>query len=344
MQKKYFIQQYLQQNYNHGGMGLVDAEKVLMSEGYVPILLPHHQNFSLVAKVNRFLYLFRIIFRIPKGSAIVFLFPMYAKMTQLLVRLFMHRRSIKLVCFITDIDGIKDDDAKKLEKDISFFRKLKYFIVHNERMKKWLEKRVTESVSSQIVFFDFLAKPVEVIREKSTDIAFAGNLEKSPFLEDLELLKAKQPLLHFQLYGPNQTDKMLRQTNTTWHGVEDPYRMPSKIQGSFGLLWDGTSIDGPGGSYGEYMQYITHHKLSLYILSSLPVIVPATTAGEELINKYKIGIVVNSLHEIEGKIKATSQEEYIQMQKNMQPLAQKISTGGCLQNSLQEIMLLLKQQ
>lgn len=337
MEKKYFIQQYIQQEYLHGGIGLTDAEKILISEGYTPILFPHQQNFSVAAKISRFFCLFKIVLQIPKGSVVVFLFPMYAKMAQLLVQLLLLRKNIRLICFITDIDGIKDGDPQKLEEDISFFKKLKYFIVHNDRMQQWLSSRVEGANSAQIVFFDFLAKPVEITREQSRDIVFAGNLEKSTFLEKLYLLKDKQPALHFNLYGPHQTNSMLLQENATWHGIERPYDLPQKLQGSFGLLWDGDSIDGPGGSLGEYMQYISHHKLSLYILSRLPLIVPSTTAAEELVKKYKIGIALNNLYEIEEKIKSLSDEEYREMQKNMQPLAQKICTGGCLKDALAEL-------
>ncbi|HKZ67652.1 MAG TPA: hypothetical protein VJ111_14900 [Chitinophagaceae bacterium] len=338
MQKKYFIQQYLQQEYLHGGIGFVDAERILLSEGYTPILFPHQQNFSLPAKISRLFYLFKIVFQIQKGSVVIFLFPMYAKMVQLLIKLLLLRRNIRLICFITDIDGIKDGNPQKLEEDISFFRTLKYFIVHNHRMQQWLNSKVKGANSAEIVFFDFLTKPVEITRKLSRDIVFAGNLEKSSFLEKLYLLKDKQPALHFNLYGSCQTDSMLQQTNATWHGVERPYDLPQKLQGSFGLLWDGSSIDEPGGSLGDYMQYISHHKLSLYILSGLPVIVPAISGTAGLVKEYKIGITIKSLYEIEDKIKSITNDEYQQMKKNMQPLAEKISTGGCIKEALQKIM------
>ena len=115
MQKKYFIQQYLLENYKHGGIGLVDAEKVLVSAGYKPILLPHQTGFSFWAKVSRLFFLVKVVFSTPNGAVIVFLFPMYAKMTRLLVHFLKKRKDVTLVCFITDIDGIKDDDTEKLK-------------------------------------------------------------------------------------------------------------------------------------------------------------------------------------------------------------------------------------
>ena len=127
-------------------------------------------------------------------------------------------------------------------------------------------------------------------RALSRDIVFAGNLEKSVFLEKLGELASPGNGLHFYLYGPGCTEKMRSQENATWMGIEKPYDLPAKLKGSFGLLWDGESIGEPGGSLGDYMRYISHHKLSLYILSGLPLIVPEIAGSATMVEKYKIGI------------------------------------------------------
>jgi hypothetical protein len=167
---------------------------------------------------------------------------------------------------------------------------------------------------------------------------FAGNLAKSSFLEQLYLLKEKRQGLHFNLYGPGCTDAMKSQRNVTYKGTVNPYDLPAKIEGCFGLVWDGDCIDKPGGSLGDYMLYISHHKLSLYILSGLPLIVPETAASARIVKKYFIGITINSLHEIEDRINDVSAGQYQQMRKNMKPLAEKISKGNCLGNALKELM------
>jgi hypothetical protein len=257
----------------------------------------------------------------------------------MLLRLLVRKKDIQLICFIADIDGIKDGDNKLLQKEIKFFRHFRYFIVHNKKMKEWLHRNVSaDCTAASIEFFDFLTKPLTIQRDTSFDIVFAGNLKISSFLEELHLLNVNNSLLHFHLFGLGQTDFMLAQKNITWHGVEKPYELPAKLRGSFGLLWDGDSIDKPAGNLGNYMQYISHHKLSLYIVSKLPVIVAAAAASAPLIEKYKIGFTLNNLYETEDKIKNLSLAEYRQMQSNMGPLAEKISKGECLGNAIDEIM------
>jgi hypothetical protein len=341
MKKKYFIQQYMQQEYLHGGVGYTDAERILLSKGFDPISFPHHYSFSLKAKISRFFFLLKTVRTIKKDSVVVFLFPVYAKMHNLLLSL-LQSKNIQCICFIADIDGIKDGNEKLLQKEINFFRKYRHFIVHNEKMKEWMLENVSAECSGvSIEFFDFLTKPFSGERHLSFDIVFAGNFGKSSFIEKLYLLNANEPTLHFHLYGSWHAKSVAEQKNVTWHGVEKPYELPGKLKGSFGLLWDGDSIEEPAGNLGNYMQYISHHKLSLYVLSKLPIIAPVTAASAPLIGKYNIGFTVNSLYEIEDKIKNLSAAEYRQMQLNMHPLSEKISKGECLSNAIDEIMKLI---
>jgi hypothetical protein len=334
---KYFIQQYSHEEYQHGGIGYTDAERILKNRGYLPIQFPHQDKFSIGAKLSRFSYLFRTWLSIKKGSVVVFIFPVYAKMNRWLLKL-LAKKGVKAVCFIGDINGLKDGDSGVLNNEIAFFRRFHYFIVHNDSMKEWIGQQVPGCIASPIGFFDFLVPPVTRLSSLSTQITFAGNLEKSGFLEKLHRLTEGSPSLHFHLYGPGRSQLIIQQKNVKWEGVARPYDLPGRLKGSFGLLWDGEEIDRPAGSLGDYMQYISHHKLSLYILSKLPLIVPATAASAALITRHGIGFTINSLYEIEEKIRAVSEDEYRQMQENMQQLAEKISKGHCLSVALDEIL------
>lgn len=336
--KKYFIQQYMQENYLHGGVGFADAEKSLMSLGFQPVSFPYHHSFSLTAKLVRSLFLFKMLFAIKKDSVVIFLFPVYARMNLLLLK-WLSNKNVKIICYIADIDGIKDGDENLLRKEISFFKRFKYFVVHSERMNGWLQKNVPgDRHAVMIRFFDFLAKPFQAQRHLSFNVVFAGNLAKSLFLEKLYLLNKAEPSLHFHLYGPGESNGMIAQDNVTWYGTEEPHTLPVKLKGSFGLIWEGDSIDKLSGSLGHYIEYITHHKLSLYILAGLPIIVAASAASASLIKEYKIGFTIESLYEIEEKIKAVSETDYQEMRANMKPLADKISKGDFLKSAIDELM------
>lgn len=338
MKRRFFVEQFLTEDYMHGGIGCVDAERVLLAKGFAPISFPYHRGFSLWAKIGRVLFLLRT-FLAMRDATVVFLFPLYANLPRLLVKWLRRKRTVELICMIADINGLKDGNDQLLRKEINFLKRFRYFVVHNDNMKEWVRSTISpNAVISEIEFFDFITQPVNDGRSLSNDIVFAGNLAKSTFLEKLNRIVEIGPSIHFNLYGPGKTEPMLSQKNVHWAGMEKPYQLPQKLEGSFGLLWDGDDADQPGGSLGNYMHYISHHKLSLYILSKLPIIAPAMAGSAALIEKYKIGILVNSLKEVEAKISNLPIEEYRQMQNNMIPLAEKISQGECLSHALDEIL------
>ncbi|MGZ8523302.1 MAG: hypothetical protein ACXWV1_02680 [Chitinophagaceae bacterium] len=336
--KKYFIRQYSFTEYSHGGIGYADAETILEKEGFLPVAFPCHVQFSIKAKLVRLFFLMKTFFSIRGKAIVVFIFPAYAGMTKLLLWLLRLKPGIRIICFIGDIDGIKDGDKEKLDSEIKLLNHYRYFIVHNAAMQQWVQQHIPGAKTAAINFFDFLARPFEGSRSISGTVVFAGNLGKSLFLEKLGELEQSSPAIRFVLYGPGCTGLMRSQKNADWLGVEEPHQLPLKLDGSFGLLWDGDSINEPGGSLGDYMRYISHHKASLYILGGLPLIVPATAGTAPLVESYKIGFTIKSLYEIEDKIRKITSEEYQQMKKNMQPLAEKISKGGCIKEALQKLM------
>ncbi len=109
---KYFIAEYLfKQKVYHGGIGNIDIEKILLKNGFIPVQFPYQKNFSVKAKVTRLAFLFKTILFLPASVIVVFQMPLFAKASKWLIRLLAFRKSIKLVCIVTDIDGLKDNDT-----------------------------------------------------------------------------------------------------------------------------------------------------------------------------------------------------------------------------------------
>ena len=333
----FFLQEHKGKKPMHGGVGNTDIEQILLSKGFQPILFPWQESFSIKAKISRFTFLLKLFLKIPVNAIIVFQFPLYAKMNKLFLH-WANRKKLSVICLIADIDGLKSGNNKLLnqeKKELSGFR---YFIVHNNAMQQWIDQFITYEKIASLEFFDFLATPFKGDRKKSFELVFAGNLSKSLFLENLDLLMNNSTQLVVNIYGEGMTKNMQVQKMIRYKGVVEPALLPAVIEGSFGLVWDGDGSFGTNDRLAHYMPYISHHKLSLYILSGLPIIVYAKAGSAELIERYGIGITINSLAEIQEMLDNLSEESYQQMRKNMQPLAQKIMAGGCLSEAL-EIML-----
>lgn len=322
----------------HGGIGMIDMEKVLMANDISPVFFPGHYDFSLIGKCKRMMFLLRKMITFSTGHYVcVFKMPINAKVVKLLIRWLSTRKNIRLICYISDIDGIRDASDSLLQKELMFYKKFRYFIVHNSRMEEYLKQHIPAAKFSSIQLFDFLATPVTIKRHKSLEIAFAGNLFKSLFLEKTDKeLKSSSVVLH--IYGMNVTEAMLTQRSNCFHGVVGPYELPAAMKGAFGLVWDGDSGLGPKGAFGDYMRLIAHHKTSLYLMAGMPVIVYEDAGTAEIIVNEGAGFTISKLSEIEGKINCLTDDAYDQMCTNAQRLAMKLSKGEFLQEALSKLL------
>ncbi|GAB4091729.1 hypothetical protein [Flaviaesturariibacter terrae] len=317
----------------HGGIGNKDAETVLLRAGYVALRLGDEYAFGIAAKWRRFRTFLRLQQELPQGATLVFQWPLYARLHRwLFLRLARKRTDLRLVCFLTDINGLKDSDDRLLKDELQFLRNFTQFIVHNASMRRWLETVLPGSRCNAIDFFDFLAIPASHERRPAPEICFAGAIDKSRFLKKL----GNYPDLHFHLYGPG-AEGLPKSSNTCYHGVFPASELPARVEGSFGLVWDGDSDLQLAGALGNYARYISPHKLSLYILAGLPVICQRETAAARLVAACNIGIAVDSMEEIASRLPGISEEDYAAMRQRMKPLADRISTGRCLLDALAEL-------
>ncbi|RYZ62741.1 MAG: hypothetical protein EOO14_01360 [Chitinophagaceae bacterium] len=332
---KFFIQEHLlREGLFHGGIGNKQIEEILLRNGYQPISFPFTYDFSWKAKLSRAVFLSKLLFVLPAKASIVFQWPLHARIHVWLVKLLkLLRPSIQLICFLTDINGLKDNDLHTLQNERKLFGQLKWFIVHNNAMETWLLQQQPFAKVALLGFFDYTAAPNSSDRSKSKGVAFAGYLGKSLFIKDLD----KLPGITFLLYGSTETFLLHRSHNVHYKGVQSPEDLPGVIEGAFGLLWDGDSIDGLEGVFGNYNRFISPHKLSLYILAGLPVIAHSDAGAASLVRNFNIGFTVNALTELEATIEAISDEEYQEMRRNCLQLAAVISKGRCLLNALAKL-------
>lgn len=234
---------------------------------------------------------------------------------------------------------IHDLDSIRTKGKLSFIEKLNLrpfddIIVHTEEMKKVLERYVNGKIHV-LSCFDYLLKDYHYYGDRrvlSKEICFAGNIDKSFYLSSL-INESKS--LTFRLYG--SWDKKINFTgNYTYEGKFHPDKV-GFLKGSWGLVWDGNTIETCGGTWGDYLKIIASHKISLYIVAGLPLIVWNNSAMSSFVKKHKIGITVNSLFELEQKINSVTEDEYKLFVLNLNILAQKLTKGQMIENVINRI-------
>ena len=200
-----------------------------------------------------------------------------------------------------------------------------------------LERKIDPKKLYDLKIFDYLhsnsSNDKQIIYDKS--VVIAGNLDfsKVSYLKDLSTVSK----VKFELYGVNFKESEIGGENIHYNGVFPPEELPSILNKGFGLVWDGKSKNGCTGNTGNYLRFNNPHKLSLYLVSELPVIVWKDSAISEFIEKEGVGFSVGSLDELNLRLNEISETEYQKMVGNAKKISDKLRSGEYLTSVLEEI-------
>ena len=219
-------------------------------------------------------------------------------------------------------------------QEIPALKQFDFIIVHNEKMKSFLKtKGIDESKMISLGIFDYLIPNFDeskttLVENRKNSVIIAGNLsrEKSEYIYHLPTD------VKFDLYGMHYEDEGL--DNIFYHGAFPADELPLKLNGKFGLVWDGYSADGCQGTFGQYLKLNNPHKTSLYLASGIPVIIWKEAALASFIIENNLGFAVDKLSEINEKLSQISDEEYKIMANNVKEISTKLRNGEYIKTAL----------
>lgn len=302
-------------------------ESIFDRNDFTPILYPR------VNYLSRLFFLNRFIRSIPDGAVVFFIHPLYSRTNQLLLKLLL-RKKCKPVCIVSDINSLRFNSS--LEQETGYWKKLKYFIFQNNRMKEWVEEWAGKKTSVNIGLFDLLFDACKTERKNSNDVVFAGNIEKCPFINQLHLVENIQ----WMIYSASPVKSY---SNITPLSLKNEITDRPPLVGSYGLIWEGDSITDISNFGGQYLKWVSPLKLSNYLLNSLPVITHKDAAIAEFVQQNNIGFCVSGLHEIGEKINAITEPVYDMMLENCKRFSKQISAGYYMQHAIDEISKKIEQ-
>lgn len=323
-----------------------DVERILAQRGYSAIgkELVRKKSNSIVYYAQSTIHTLSNIHKMKKqhGVAIVFQYPLI-KGALLNSAIKQIAQNNDIIFIIHDLNYIRNGfDATQIKEEIAILKLASTIICHNYKMKNQLVKDgIDESHLIVLDIFDYLVKNVPTTDRKNSHlIAYAGNLKKGGFIEELS---GQDIGLKFNLYGVNYeqdyNSKLLK-----YKGSFSPEELPIKIEASYGLVWDSTSIDDCIGNLGIYTMYNNPHKLSAYIAAGLPVIVWSKSAIAKFVQEKNIGFTVGSLSELSEKISNTSDSDYNTLLENVKSIQMKITNGYYLNHALDICEELIEEQ
>lgn len=338
--KIYYLEVFKINYYTAGSKARNDCDNIFKKLQMKKIKISHlflnkfSKNFIYKLIDQSVSLLLNLKFLFNKNSLIFLQFPLQKKWANIF---FYNIKNIQIILIIHDLEGLRFKSQELLNKEIEILNKSKYIISHNKKMTEILVKHgIGKNKIKNLYIFDYILENNDkrINEIKTSDICFAGNLEKSLFIYKLRELKN----IKIDIFGINY-QKEKNQEDFNYCGAYPPNEIHKKLTGKYGLIWDGDSLNECNGVYGEYLKYNNPHKLSLYIAAGLPVITWKKAAIAEFIEKENIGITVNSLYELEKTLVYVSEEEYANKVSNVMRIREKIIKGDILTEIIKKILI-----
>lgn len=238
------------------------------------------------------------------------------------------------IAIIHDLNSLRfsPNSLELQKKEIAELSSFDVVISHNEKMKYWLEQNGISAKVVTLNLFDYLVDSYSSINafpsKDEYSINFSGNVNKSSFMSDF-CTRSKRRIM---IYGAEPGFSL--PNSVEYGGSFPPDLLPSKIKESFGLIWDGDSVDGGCGVYGNYTRYNNPHKLSLYMASGVPVIVWEGSAISEFVKRNNVGIAIDSLNDLDSVLDSLTVDEYRKKKMNAERIGALCRTGYYIQTAV----------
>ncbi len=342
---KYYISEGIaSQKLNAASKAREDVRAIVDELGYASLRIPTKngvQTKKIMKPYQAFVYLKnyyvwqRELNQLKPGDEIIVEYPLMN--TTLLMDRAIRKatvRGIKTTAIIHDLNSLRFVDMPRVAyEDKQVLDAFQKVVSHNESMTAYLTKLGVEKeklVNLQI--FDYLYQDSNVnCTDGDEGIIIAGNLapEKAGYLSGLH----KVENVAFNLYGIGY-EKNEWDTNLDYRGAFKPDELIANLKGQYGLVWDGTSVDECNGIYGEYLRYNNPHKASLYLAAGIPLVVWKQSALAPFVQKYGLGLCVESLQELESLHSDITTEKYAQIKENVDAIGCKVRQGYFLKEVL----------
>lgn len=341
--------------YNASTKARSDIEKLLENKEYKKFFIPTKYG----VKENKLLKVFQVLsyiknkyiweeslHELQSGDIVILQYPILNTVIGLEKVLNKAKKNgINVIALVHDLDSLRYKPeyqgkmlCKRVQKeDKEILKACTKIIVHNDKMKQKVIELGNESEKIIVLkLFDYLCdiELKEIQRKKDEPIIIAGNLskEKAAYLKNLKDIKD----VKFNLYGIGY-EKDDEEKNVEYKGAFLPDELLNNLYGSYGLVWDGNSIDECKGGFGEYLKYNNPHKVSMYMAAGIPVIIWKEAALAELIQENRLGFVVSNLQELSEKLEKVTDEEYNEYLNNAKRFSEKVKNGYFLFNTIKKV-------
>ncbi len=340
----YYIARNYRSKFNAAGKAKMDCENILKESGWKNI--GFRQTWVSNAVLGTLISAIGItlaLIRLKPKSLLCLQYPLNK-----FYKYILWGATLKKCTIITIVHDVYNLKGKlyKSPHELQLLSKSDSLILHNKTMCNWFEQQNIKANLIELDIFDYLHTPTINIQKNEVDpskyrIVFAGNMGKFVYMLDhLERGNYK-----FDLYGIGFNKDLIKDPNNTildYKGFFKSNEVIDYIDGDFGLVWYGDSLDSCDGSAGQYLKYNNPHKLSLYIQCEMPIIIWNKAGMANFVIENNIGITISSLDELKEILTSLSKEDFNTMKNNVSNIKNKISKGYYLKTAISNAIKLTR--
>lgn len=260
-------------------------------------------------------------------DSLYFQYPIYNTGINVLKTIRETYPKLNIVGIIHDIDSIRfyGQEFSSNSPEFNDFLMMDTLIVGSERVKMQI---LSSGYTGSIIVHGMWANIPEDIETDGLPIVYAGNLslEKSGFLINPKYENIiKKYVSIFGKINQGMGDVI----NYNYIGALNNEFLVKYIRNTrnfeYGLIWDEPfGVDHT--SWSDYNALNMPAKLSMYIRAGIPVIVKSNTRAAEIVEKYKIGVIIDSIEDIENVIN-NNDIRYSMLANNVFDMSKYIKNG-----------------
>lgn len=325
---KYIIGPYCEGTiFNAGGKFPRDIITIFARHGYRAIDFRELYGEFGWRYVRDYLLDWRRLSVIPEESIVVYIDQVSPIRSRHLAYKLLKDKNCSIIPLLEDIDILRNAYGENVNYgELSLLKDAKAIISQNSSMTQYLRNRGFNQPIIDLQLLDFLDDTHKAFEsaEHHMTVCYGGSLSnrQSGFLA-----KLPESRIQYLIFGSGELSG-IEKVNVRYCGVFTVDECISKLRGDWGLVWNGQSLSIDQNDVGStYYNYVTPHKLSMYLLCGMPVIIYERAAAAEYVKQYHCGITISSLENLEEKLEQISSDEYFAMRQNVSELAKKISRG-----------------
>lgn len=326
---------------NATGKPRIDAQKISEIVGFEPHIIKAYERKSN-GLIDRVLYytstllVFIKLCTFLRFSNKVFLFQLPCP-SNVLYTIFgaLKKRNNKIIILIHDVSSLRFNTAYQREDDA--LKQADVIIVHSKDMELSLKSMGVNCKFVDMKFFDYLTDYNGFENDcKEIQVVYAGNLAKSPFLNELDNVDDLDKY-SYHLYGVGAEHLNIASLNVKYMGAFESDHI-NGVKGTWGLVWDGDKTDTCSGNFGEYLKINAPFKFSLSLALGMPLIVWKESAMAKNVEALKLGICIEGLNDIYKTIRSLSEDDLSKIKNNVIEYSLRVRRGDMLKSALNEAL------